>query len=192
MRSFFLNACTLLSLSLTNVEAFTTCPGPVAATKWQTTKSTALPMVFDPEMLTNASANVNLSMADDLNIVKSVDQNTILGGVGAAVASAVAFFTTRGGKKGTSSKTVGKKAAPEPEPIDVSIPYNAAAQLAYDEWRVANEKGASTPAGFAAFKTLYEEATVGKVTYKKMERDLAAFKASYEAIEKKLDSLDNA
>lgn len=52
-------------------------------------------------------------------------------------------------------------AAPEPEPVagdDVSIPYDAAARLAYDK--------AGAPGDYAAFKTKYEADAVADVKAK--------------------------
>lgn len=54
---------------------------------------------------------------------------------------------------------------PAPEPVDISIPYNAAAMLAYN---AAGSKG-----DFAAFEAKYLEEAVAMVTAKKAERDAA-------------------
>jgi hypothetical protein len=92
---------------------------------------------------------------------------------------------------GASSSKSTKPVATKREIIDISIPYDAAARLAYDKWREANDKGAFDGGGFGAFKEVYEEATIGMVTYKQMERSLAAQKRSYEALEEKLENLEN-
>ena len=54
---------------------------------------------------------------------------------------------------------------PVPEPVDISIPYNAAAMLAYN---AAGSKG-----DFAAFEAKYLEEAVAMVTAKKAQRDAA-------------------
>ena len=120
-----------------------------------------------------------------------MDQTMLLAG-GAAVALVAiggAVLSNMGGS--SESSTVEEAAPEEPEPIDVSIPYNSAARVAYDQWRVENKKGGFDKEGFAVFEEIYTEATIGMVAYKKMERDLALKKASYEAIEKKLETLEN-
>lgn len=59
---------------------------------------------------------------------------------------------------------------PAPEPVDISIPYNAAAMLAY---QAAGSKG-----DFASFEAKYLEETVAMVTAKKAQRDGAAAPAA--------------
>lgn len=54
---------------------------------------------------------------------------------------------------------------------DVSIPYDAAARLAYDEWRDQFNKGKFDPARFDSFKTNYETITVANVVAKKKARE---------------------
>ena len=57
--------------------------------------------------------------------------------------------------------------------IDVSIrvPYDAAARLAYDEWRQEFNKGDFNPERYINFKKNYEAVTVANVTNKKRARD---------------------
>lgn len=54
---------------------------------------------------------------------------------------------------------------------DLSIPYDAAARLAYDEWRAKYNKGEFDPARYQAFKANYETITVANVVAKKNARD---------------------
>lgn len=61
---------------------------------------------------------------------------------------------------------------PEPEPIDVTIPYDAAARLAYDIWRDENEKGDFDEAAFDAFSKIYKTQAVATAVLKKASRDL--------------------
>ncbi len=70
---------------------------------------------------------------------------------------------------------------PEPEKVDVSIPYDAAARLAYDQWRTENEME-EDEATYAAFKSKYESLAVANVIAKKMEREIAALAIKKEAV----------
>ena len=54
---------------------------------------------------------------------------------------------------------------------DVSIPYDAAARLAYDEWRAEYNKGEFDSARYKTFKTNYETITIANVSSKKKSRD---------------------
>lgn len=54
---------------------------------------------------------------------------------------------------------------------DVSIPYDAAAKLAYDNWRDEYLKGEFDPIRYEAFKDNYEAITVLNVIAKKKARD---------------------
>jgi Cathepsin propeptide inhibitor domain (I29) len=54
---------------------------------------------------------------------------------------------------------------------DVSIPYDAAARLAYDQWRVDFNKGDFDPVRFKIFKDNYEIVTVANVKAKKKARE---------------------
>jgi hypothetical protein len=54
---------------------------------------------------------------------------------------------------------------------DVSIPYDAAARLAYDDWRVQYNKGDFDSNRYLNFKNNYETITVANVVAKKRARD---------------------
>eukprot|EP00586_Coscinodiscus_wailesii_P005169 CAMPEP_0172479770 /NCGR_PEP_ID=MMETSP1066-20121228/4576_1 /TAXON_ID=671091 /ORGANISM="Coscinodiscus wailesii, Strain CCMP2513" /LENGTH=209 /DNA_ID=CAMNT_0013240533 /DNA_START=40 /DNA_END=669 /DNA_ORIENTATION=- len=60
------------------------------------------------------------------------------------------------------------------EDAPLGIPYDAAARLAYDEWRVANQKGEFDEEGFEAFKPLYESLASAEVTSKAAKAKLDA------------------
>jgi hypothetical protein len=75
----------------------------------------------------------------------------IVGGLG---------FATKGGKKGTTHKTVATKKSG----ADVSIPYDAATCLAYGEMDESID--------FETIWKKYEQLTVTTITAKKMEREL--------------------
>jgi len=54
--------------------------------------------------------------------------------------------------------------------VDLSVPYDAAARIAYDEWRAANNKGSFDATKFATFQTNYELVTVANVSAKDKAR----------------------
>ena len=99
-------------------------------------------------------------------------------GIGAAVFASSSSSSSSGSSE---SATKEKKEAPQkkkkeaPKP-DVSIPYDAAARLAYQSWLSKQKEGTKdSEAVFQQFKELYEEAVVMKVTAKKLEKDLENF-----------------
>ena len=55
--------------------------------------------------------------------------------------------------------------------VDVSIPYDAAARLAYDEWRKQYDKGDFDESRYPHFKANYEAITIANVSAKKKARD---------------------
>lgn len=55
--------------------------------------------------------------------------------------------------------------------VDVSIPYDAAARLAYDEWREQFNKGDFDAERFESFKSNYEAITVANIVAKKEARE---------------------
>eukprot|EP00523_Entomoneis_sp_CCMP467_P000326 CAMPEP_0168746372 /NCGR_PEP_ID=MMETSP0724-20121128/15114_1 /TAXON_ID=265536 /ORGANISM="Amphiprora sp., Strain CCMP467" /LENGTH=952 /DNA_ID=CAMNT_0008794143 /DNA_START=161 /DNA_END=3019 /DNA_ORIENTATION=- len=57
------------------------------------------------------------------------------------------------------------------ESVDVKIPYDAAARLAYDEWREQFNKGDFDEARYEVFKTNYEAISVANVVAKKEARE---------------------
>ena len=65
------------------------------------------------------------------------------------------------------------QAEPEPElePIHVTIPYHAAARLAFG----VKDGEEFDETKFTKFKELYEKKTVAEVTAKKLARDLQSF-----------------
>jgi Cathepsin propeptide inhibitor domain (I29) len=54
---------------------------------------------------------------------------------------------------------------------DVSVPYDAAARLAYDQWRSQYDKGAFDAKRYESFKRNYETITVANVIAKKRARE---------------------
>lgn len=55
--------------------------------------------------------------------------------------------------------------------VDLRIPYDAAARLAYDEWRAKYDKGDFDPVRYEVFKSNYEAITVANVVAKKKARE---------------------
>lgn len=100
-------------------------------------------------------------------------QEGLIGIAAATIAVIGGFWLTS--SMGTNSKSGvdsnGKKREIVQEKTvkpDVSIPYNAAALLAYDEWRGNDVFDQQT---FKKFEALYIEKTVAEVTGKKIARD---------------------
>lgn len=58
--------------------------------------------------------------------------------------------------------------------VDVSIPYDAAARLEYDQWRVTFDKGDFNDDRYATFKANYEAISVSNVAAKKKAREEGA------------------
>jgi len=109
-------------------------------------------------------------------LVGSNDPLLIMGGAAVVVlALGAAALTSSPSSKETSVKVV-EKAKPEPEPIDVSIPYDAAVILAFKEWQNAEPNLKSEV--FAQFKKLYLEKTIAEVTMKEKSRRFEAFISS--------------
>ena len=75
----------------------------------------------------------------------------------------------------TSETVVAKKQkAPSTPKIDVSIPYDAAARLAYDAWLVA-QGAQDTEATYVNFKAAYYDMAIAQVTAKQKARELVNF-----------------
>ena len=55
--------------------------------------------------------------------------------------------------------------------VDLKIPYDAAARLAYDEWRAKYDKGDFDDVRYQVFKANYEAITVANVVAKKQARE---------------------
>lgn len=63
-------------------------------------------------------------------------------------------------------------ATQEQQAVDISVPYDAAARLAYDQWREQYQKGDFDDTRFAKFKANYEAITVSNVRAKKVAREM--------------------
>lgn len=115
---------------------------------------------------------------------------------GATVVAALGAVLSRvtGGSSSSSTTTASSsglsKEQPqvEPEPIDVSIPYDAAARLAFDEY--LQSKGIEFDEMlYSSFRPLYEDKAISDVIVKKIARDLAAAEQVAEEATKRLESL---
>lgn len=117
------------------------------------------------------------------------DPTVLIGVAGAAGAAIVAAITG----KGANGKTVKKAASSKPGKVDLSIPYDAAATLAYNAYAISSTKKVN----FDKFQALYvsqivamvkAKTKVGKVTEKKtvvdaMQKKLAALEAELAGLE---------
>jgi hypothetical protein len=95
------------------------------------------------------------------------------GAIALAGFGAVLAGSRRGTVAATGSKSTvvaGGKVVVAPK-VDISVPYDAAALLAYDSWRGSLLYDEST---FQKFKTIYEEKTVAEVGRKRVLRELDA------------------
>jgi len=121
------------------------------------------------------AAESSVSIPGVTDLVGAGNESLVLGGAAFAVlALAAAAVTSSSGSK-TEEKTV-EEPESEPEPIDVSIPYDAAAILAYKEWR--QEEPDLKSELFAAFKALYLEKAVAEVTMKQKARNFEKLTSS--------------
>ena len=92
---------------------------------------------------------------------ESIDQSVLLPAIGVGLA-AIVLASAGGGGGSTSSK------------VDLSIPYDAAARLAYDQWRTDNNEKFNAEA-YMAFRKKYEANAIADATSKKLARDLNSF-----------------
>eukprot|EP00521_Asterionellopsis_glacialis_P019343 CAMPEP_0195314886 /NCGR_PEP_ID=MMETSP0708-20121125/2671_1 /TAXON_ID=33640 /ORGANISM="Asterionellopsis glacialis, Strain CCMP134" /LENGTH=159 /DNA_ID=CAMNT_0040379983 /DNA_START=1 /DNA_END=480 /DNA_ORIENTATION=+ len=135
--------------------------------------STAQCFTIGPNYAPSSSRTKSLHVVEQL---ASFDTTTIAeAGVAVITAAGVATFMNQNGES-SSSSTTSATAEPEVEKIDVSIPYDSAAILAYEEWR----EGEFDQEVFAAYKKIYKGMAITKVTFKKQERDAADAMAKYE------------
>ena len=70
------------------------------------------------------------------------------------------------------AKKLEREMSVETEKGDVSIPYDAAARVAYEKYTAAKGQWGNQ-AEYEAFKKKYEEMSVAQVTFKKLEREMA-------------------
>jgi len=131
---------------------------------------------------TSEAAAFSSSSTDPL--VLAVVLAVVAGGV-IAVSSLVNGGEGQGSSTTAATKQVKEEA--EPEKIDISIPYNAAAKLMYEQ------EGYANTTDFKTFEKMYIKNSVAKVTAKKVARDaeqtVALAKKEAEAAASELQSL---
>lgn len=141
------------------------------------------------------------SSSSRLAAVLDLSDNDNLLAVGAAAAAAIAGIgfvsnsNNNNGDTGNKAKTSKSSSSQTDTPkVDVSIPYSAAAMLAYDTMR-GNKKSFDEEA-FAKFEELYIEQSVTLAKSKKIARDHAremkGFNDKLSSIEKEMASLTSA
>ncbi|CAB9509025.1 expressed unknown protein [Seminavis robusta] len=122
----------------------------------------------------HSSSRLYLDLPGDVDpLVLVAGGVAAIGAVGAAVISSKLEGIDEGGSPTPSPAA---SADTTSEEVDLSIPYDAAAMLAY--------KAAGSPGDYAAFKEKYEEDAVSDVTAKNMDISIpydAAARMAYEA-----------
>jgi hypothetical protein len=133
------------------------------------------------EISADKSAAVDLSSLMDMSSL-TANNPALLAVVALAVVGVGAAATASGGSGGGSSSSASGTSSssntttnkPPAKKIDVSIPYDAAARMAYEAW--CQEKGETFMAdGYALFQELYTAKAVAEATVKKRARDFAMF-----------------
>ena len=120
----------------------------------------------------NGPSNNSHRVKTELNVDVSALQSTdpaILGAAGVAIAGILGFMA-KSQDDSAETTTAAAIVEDEPEPIDVSIPYDAAARLAFKAAKLPESK-------YDEFVPLYEAKTVADVTVKKFARDLKEMEA---------------
>jgi hypothetical protein len=141
-------------------------------------------IAFTPSSSPNKLPNANTQLTDvasiaaDPEMMKGILQAsgdqlyTLAGGAAAAIAAGFAVLKGKGDDAQVS----------KPKVIDVSIPYNAAAKLAFSTTNIASGR-------FSDFETLYHAKAVADVTAKKMARDVVEMKKVAETLAKQMEAL---
>lgn len=134
--------------------------------------------VGGPVPVVRSQSATQLQTADGVDIASN--SQSIAGAVAAAVAGLGGIFAAIGGKKGEKGEVKSAaEAAPAPL-VDISIPYNSAAMLAFQEY-------SADASLFADFEPLYLEKAVAQVSSKKIARDMKAAMEVQEATIKSVD-----
>ena len=133
---------------------------PSVEAAWNSFGSTLSTAVAFPEELTKVAGVGN--------------EPLVLGGGALVVVALVAIVASASsGNKDATAPKKAKPVEPEPEPIDVSIPYDAAIVLAYQKafGKEPEMKGEC----YQEFKKLYLEQAVLEVTYKQKTKAMNEF-----------------
>lgn len=100
----------------------------------------------------------------------------VLAGVGVVALIVIAASASGGGSDDTTSKPAGRSMfSKKKSKVDLSIPYDAAARLAFDDWAASQDNAETSEKAFEKFKTMYEVQAVAEVTAKQMKRNMESF-----------------
>ena len=154
-----------VSQTLKKVEALKPTPKPVEQSTDTAPPSLPPPAPTLPTAATPASSAPASSVELDLPVA------AIAGGLFAAFAAGT--FLMRGRDEDASPSPAPSSAGGSVGSTtdDVSIPYDAAARIAYDDWRAANNKGAFDASKFNKFNANYMKVTSANMGAKKIARD---------------------
>lgn len=72
-----------------------------------------------------------------------------------------------------TAKKLERELLPPTDKVDLSIPYDAAAKLAYNDYLAGKGEAWGNEADYQQFKSKYEEMCVAQVIYKKLEGEMA-------------------
>ena len=117
-----------------------------------------------------------VAFPEELTNIAGVGNEPLLLGGGAFVVVALVAAVAASSSSGNAGTTAPKKAKPlepEPEPIDVSIPYDAAIVLAYQ--KAFGKEPEMNGECYQDFKKLYLEQAVLEVTFKQKTKAMNAF-----------------
>jgi len=145
----------------------------------------------------NAMATMSDSLDDQLDAIADIGDSATVqnlatstglspdivlaaGAVGLLVLVLAVVAASAGGSADSSSSSAADKPRtkkPTTKKADVSIPYDAAATLAYEAWLQdpAHAETKDTQATFDKYKLAYEEMAIATVVAKKKARDMATF-----------------
>lgn len=130
------------------------------------------------------SAAVSLP-STELDLPAGLSAPLIGGGLLAAFAAATFAMRQNVDEEKAAAAPAPAASAPAPAPAspastdDLSIPYDAAARLAYDAWRAEFNKGDFDASKYETFKTNYETVTVANVSEKKKAQDTGGTAKTY-------------
>lgn len=138
-----------------------------------------------PEMIQSVTGSVESVIETVGSSSNSVSFPPEIAAMGAAIAAVTGGIAAMTGKTKSETKEENFFMETEPEPIDVSIPYDAAARLAFAAM-ASNPKDEDL---YYQFEAIYEEKTVADVTVKKMERELNEKKQQASALNAQMEAL---
>lgn len=129
-----------------------------------------LPEIPDLDIPSVSIPSIDLKSID-ISSVSNLSGDLPLEVIGLSIAAIVLLFLGGGGKESTS-----RQRGVSSSRSLTTVPYDAAAQMAYGEWIAEHENEKVNAAAYAHFKKLYEAKAIADATSKKLSRDLANFK----------------